>query len=295
MTSGNATRLGAIAAMLAALLTQVACAGDENALGSGVGVDQTTQALTSGQLRSANGTYGAACRSHAGASWSVEIAVGAPLDNAPLAVVLNDVACVLTLTSLHTDAGIVAAAPAMVLTTSYHVTPSSFGTFYANAKLSAVTYDADFVLTILFSNDPALAVADNTASLIEVHATAVAAGDVQAPNYTLSVAGLIVRTDVGDVVQTVTGTANLTAGTVPVLGQQYVVVNAAGLLTYAAIDAAFIAGTKAPLVLAIPAVDFTLVGADLTAGTTVRTLIVANTVTGVASYEAFAITFHPAP
>jgi hypothetical protein len=298
MTLANVKYLGFISALLAGLLTQVACGSEQaasggTARGEAVSINHSTQALTIGELASVNGTYGALCTDRTG-SWSVEIAAAAPLDNAALSVVLNDAACVLTVTSLHTTAGIIAAVPAVVLTTSFKPTASTFGSpveFYANAKLSAVTFASNFVLTILFSNDPALAAADNTALFDVVVATATA-GAVDAPDYTLAADGLLVRTDVNDVVQSVTGTAGLTAGSMP--GQSYVVVAAADLDTYAKLDAAFIAGTAAPLVLAIPAADFTLVGADLTTPQ-VRTLIVANIVNAVASYEAFQITFHPAP
>ena len=287
-------RCGLLSASLAVSLTQAACTSGESALGDAVGVDQTTQALTIGELDAVNGTYGAGCTDRTGA-WSTKIAVGAALSNPALSVVLNDAACVLTVTSLQTTvSGVLAAVPPIVLTTSFNAAASTFGSpveFYANAKLSAATFASAFVVTILFSDDPALAVADNTASFDVVVATATAGG-VDAPDDTLEVAGLLVHTDVNDIVQSVTGSAALTAGVVP--GQRYVVVSAAGLDTYAELDAAFIAGTDAALALAIPAADFTLVGEDLTTPK-VRTLIVANSLSGVTSYEAFEITFHPAP
>ena len=116
--------------------------------------------------------------------------------------------------------GIIAATPAILLTTSYQATPSAFvGTvdFYANAKLSAVTFAGNFVLTIPFSDDPKLATADNFARFSVVVATVTAAA-VPAPDYTLDVNGLLVLTDIDDVVQSVSGTAGLTAG--GVAGQQ---------------------------------------------------------------------------
>jgi hypothetical protein len=282
---------------LLAALVMVGCSGDDSVGASAVGVDHTTQALLSGDLESVNGTYGAACRDRvAGSTWSVEIATGATLDYLPLSVVLNDTACVLTLTSLHTTAGIITAVPAFALTTTYQAAASSFGSpieFYANARLSAVSFAADFVITILYSDDPAFADDDNTASLAVVYATATA-GAVPAPDYTLEADGLLVSTDVNDVVQSVAGTADLTDGPVPVLGQLYVVVDAAGLSTYADIDAAFLAATPAAIVAGLPAAAFTLVGADLTVPK-VRTVIIANTDSGVRSYESIEITFNPAP
>jgi hypothetical protein len=130
-----------------------------------------------------------------------------------------------------------------------------------------------------------------TTANIDVSVTTTTAQSVLAPDYLLSAGGLLVLTGIDGVVSSATGEAVLTAG--GVTGQGYVVVEAGGLDTYAEIDAAFAAGTKHALVLEIPAADFTLVGTDLTA-TQVRTLIIANTQDGVASYEAFAITFRPA-
>lgn len=294
MTFTSPKYLGSIGILLGALLMQVGCAGEEAAFGRAIALDKTTQALISAELDSVNGTYGGSCRNRSG-SWSIEISPGATLQNPALSVVLNDAACVLTMTSLNTDGGFAAAVPAITLTDSYSATASAFGTpveFYANAKLSAVTFANDFVLTLPFSDDPALAARDNYAAFSVVVATA-AAESVDAPNFALDVAGLLVWTDVNDVVQSVTGTADLAAGSVT--GQRYVVVNAAGLDTYAKLDAAYSAGTDAALTLAIPTGDFTLVGADLTGSTTVRTLIIANILDGVAAYQAFAITFHPAP
>jgi hypothetical protein len=130
-----------------------------------------------------------------------------------------------------------------------------------------------------------------TTSNIDVYVTATGAQSVPAPDYLLSVGGLMVLTGVDGVVSSAAGAAVLTAG--DVTGQWYVVAKAGGLGTYAAIDAAFAAGTRKELVLAIPAADFMLVGTDLTA-TQVRTLIIANAQNGVTSYEAFTITFYPA-
>jgi len=299
MRDANLKNLGPIGVLWIALLTQAACGSQESATASAVAVDRTTQALTIGQLASVNGTYGALCRARAGA-WSVAIATGATLDHTALSVVLNDSACVLTMTSLHTDTGDILAMPAIMLTASYQATPSAFGSpaaFYANAKLNAVNFAANFQVNIIFSNDSSLATMDNIASLATVVATATAAGSVPAPNYTLDVSGLSVITDASNIVQTVSGAAILTTGSVP--GQQYLVVSAVGPLgpypyTYAAIDTAFKAGTPTSISSTILAAQFVLVGGDLTTPQ-VRTVIVANAASGFVSYEAFKITFHPDP
>ena len=130
-----------------------------------------------------------------------------------------------------------------------------------------------------------------TSANIEVDVAAATSSAVPAPDYLLAVGGLIVRTDANDIVQSATGAAALTAGGVS--GQRRVVVDAAGLRTYAELDGAYVAGAEAALTTSIAAVDFALVGADLSA-TQVRTLIIANIAGGVRSYQAFQITFHPA-
>jgi hypothetical protein len=267
--------------------------GEETVQAEALATNHTTQALTSGELDSVNGTY-TGCTNRTG-SWSLEIAGGAALDNPVLSVILNDTACGLSMTELHTTAGVIAADPGpLALTTSYAGAPPSFAVpieFYANARLSAVDFAGDFVLSILYSDDPSLAAASNTASF-QVAQSSATAQAVPAPDYTIDAAGLVLLTDVNNIIQSATGGADLIDGAV--LGQTYVVVNAQGLSTYADLDSAYLGGTPAAVTATIPAVDFALVGSDLTTAQ-VRTLIIANISSGVASYEAFAITFNAAP
>jgi len=290
MTSGNHCWLVAISVLAACSSSS----GDPAAHGKVVLVDRGSQALLASQLLSVNGTYGAGCRERTG-DWSAAIAIGATRDFDELSVVLNDTTCVLTLTELHTmGGGRIVAAPAITLTTSYQATPSSFLVpveFYANARLSAVDFASDFVLNILYSDDPRLAAADVVASFA-VAESSVTAAAVPAPNYTLDVTGLSVLTDVNDIIQSVTGSIGLTAGSVT--GQRYVVLNGSGLILYEDVDAAYLAAASSALMGSIPAADFaaSLLTVDLTGAPTVRTLIIANTVEGVASYQVFAITFH---
>jgi Big-like domain-containing protein len=125
---------------------------------------------------------------------------------------------------------------------------------------------------------------------------------VPVPDYTLSVAGLELLTDANDVVQSATGTAVLTAGSVT--GQAYALSMAVELSAYSVIEAeyavlphqALVERSPAthPATLALPAVDFLLDQADLTTPR-VRTLIVSNSRSGVRSYQLFAITFNAAP
>ena len=280
-----------------ALVNQSGCASDDSVQGNIVATNNTTQSLTSGDLDSVNGTYGAGCRNRSSGNWSVAIAGGAELDNAPLTVVLKNTACVLTVTELHTEAGVVLANPAIELSTSYQADPSAFGdpltVFYANARLTSVSFAGDFVIEMIYSDDPSLATGNNTAQFEVVESTATAES-IPAPDYALDVATLGVLTDIDDVVVSVSGTAGLSEGSgTGQTGETYVVVNATGLTTYAAIDAAYTGATGAAIDTTVPADDFALVGDDLTVSK-VRTLIIAHTVDGVRSYQRFQVTFHKA-
>jgi hypothetical protein len=130
-----------------------------------------------------------------------------------------------------------------------------------------------------------------TTANIEVEVSATTAESVPAPDYELSVAGIIVLTDAHNIVQSASGAVTLTAGTVT--GQRYVVVEAAGLSTYAEMDGAYLAGADEAITAGIEAGRFALVGADLSIAQ-IRTLIIANISNGVRSYQSFEITFHPA-
>jgi hypothetical protein len=291
--SFHTNSLASLSTIIAALcIVQPGC-NQDIAEGSAEAINQTTQALTAGEIESVNGTYGAGCTDRTG-DWSVAIGVAAVLDNPELSVVLNDSGCVLTMTELHTTAGIIAADPPIDLDNSYATAASSFADpveFYANAKLSSVLFASDFSITVLYSDDASLATDSNTASFAVVESTATAE-NVPAPDYSLSVEGISLTTDAADVVQSATGNASLTEG--DVVGQRYVLVQGSGLDTYAEIDEAYIAGTDAAITASIAASAFELVGDDLTTPQ-VQTLILANIADGVRSYQVFAITFNPAP
>jgi hypothetical protein len=278
------------AALAGVLLLQPACWSEsDEAQGSGVVINHATQALLGADLDSVDGTYGEACTDRAGA-WSIDLGGGGLL-NAPLSVGQYNTACALTMTQLHTTAGILTAVPAIPLTTTYPTSASSFGSpiqFYASARLSSLTFAGDFVVTIPYSDSSNLASGDDMTSYDVVESSATAES-VSAPDYTIEAAGLALLTDPDDVVVSATGSAALT--TVSVTGQTYVILEATGLITYAAIDTAYLAGTPAAVTATIPAASFVLLGDDLTTDQG-RTLIMANTLSGVRSYQAFQITFH---
>jgi hypothetical protein len=143
--------------------------GGENAVSpsSVLVTDRSTHALTSGQLLTANGTYGAGCTSRTGA-WSVRIEPGATLDHAPLSVVKGNTACVLTLTGLIDDVDYTAS-PTIDLSDAFAVAASSFAFeadplgFYANAQLSSITFASNFVLEIQYAYDLNALTAANSA------------------------------------------------------------------------------------------------------------------------------------
>jgi hypothetical protein len=277
-----------------ALLLQPACVSDDVVHARAKVVDRTTEGLLIAEILSINGSY-STCTDRTG-NWSQGVAMGATLGNPELSVVMNDDGCELTLTEMVTTGNVVIGAdPPIVLDTTYELVASEFGMpveFYGNARLSAIDYAADFVLTFLYSDDSNFAVAMNTAQ-VALAESSVTAQSVDAPDYTLDIAMLILMTDVDDAIVSVTGQAGLTVGNVT--GQRYVLldVDNLGAADYDEVEAAFIGGTDLALPASIPAMDFqSLVGESL-AGvlTEVRTLIISNTVSGVTSYQVYTITF----
>ncbi len=279
---------GFIGAVAGSLLTQVACSSGGSVGGELVAVDRS-QALTLGEIETVDGTYGAGCDGRSGA-WSMSI-----LDtgtNPELTVALNDSDCVLTLTTINTGDGSFSAVPSIAMDTNPSA-PSAFGSpvqFYAVASVSTLDFDEDFVVTVLYSDDAALLSESNTAGFAVV-ASSFAEGSVPAPDYTLSVDDIELLTDAGDIVVSGMGSAVFTEGDVGSIA--YVIVAGGGLETYAALETAYEAGMEVPMTGTILWSDFGLLGADLTTPL-VRTVIVANSDSGVTSYEAFEITFNPA-
>lgn len=294
--------LTAIAFAFAAILAAGGCAQDEASVGgSGMAIEQSSSALTIGTLQWANGTYGAGCVTRSG-SWSLRISGSATMDNPALSVVQGNAACVLTLTQLVADQTYIGT-PAIALGTSLAGSASAFApnasplAFYANAALSSASFNADFTVTVLYSDDANLKTGAVTSGYASVAATSSATG-INAPNYTISLGSLTVQVDVNYVVQSATGTANLTDGTVT--GTTYFVDQ--GTLgaspTFAELDAAYNAASPAPTSISganpqVAASAFGLVGVNLSS-TAYRTIVIRRLVTTVPSYETFRIAFsHP--
>lgn len=263
-------------------------------------LDRSSSALAAGTITSINGTYGSACGGHNANgldTWS--LAAGATT----LAVAKNDTDCVLTIANIVTAGATYAGTPAIALDTSnaWEATPSVFAadgeaSFYANAKISALTFSANFGITLLVSDTQAAASSNKAAAFGTVNGS-VTSSTVPAPDYTISMSGMDIEKDADAVVVAATGFAQL--GEEAVAGQDYAV--HLGSLTSAStiqeMSAAFAGatstGTLASLTtLQVPASMFELVGLDLDTST-VRTVIVRNLVDGVPSYQLFTITFTP--
>lgn len=262
---------------------------DEDVRGRAVVIDRRTDALLAPDLKSINGTY-EGCTARSG-NWSLPIAGGVPLDYPELTVVREDSACMLRVTELRTTEGVLAANPSFFLDTSYQSSASSFGSpiqFYANAMASSLGFFADFTVTVLYSDDPALAVGGKTADYA-VHGASASALSVPAPNYSLYLDGIHLEVDAHNRVVDTWGSADLYASGVH--ASEYVVVRASGLNTYAQLDAAFNDAAPDGFWGSVDVYRFDLLGEDLTHGL-VRTLILANIENGVRAYQAFEITFN---
>jgi hypothetical protein len=228
------------------------------------------------------------------------------MDNPALSVVKNNTACVLTLTSLVTNEDTkttYTASPAIVLSASYAGSASSFASgasiaFYGNAMISPADFSSSFTMTILYSDDPSLA----TGALTGGYATVTASSSTQsiaAPDYTLDLTtgALTASVDNAFIVQSVSGTAILDAGSVT--GNSYYVNQ--GTLpaspTFAQLDTAYQGASPTAISgggnVTIAASTFGLSSVNLSS-TVYRTVVIQRLVSGVASYQTFRIGFsHP--
>lgn len=155
----------ACAPLLAAVVLQLACGGEELTHGKVLLMGPTTQGLASAALESVNGSYGGGCQGRSGA-WSIEVETDAVLDEDELSVIQGNAACVLTLVSLHTTGGVLTAVPPIVLSAAFALDASAFGVplaFYAVALLDDPSFAGDFELTVLYSDDATVDAAINTA------------------------------------------------------------------------------------------------------------------------------------
>jgi hypothetical protein len=298
-------RINAVLTITLAIATSVAaggCSEEQTSVGAtGQAVEQSTAALSVGAMEWANGTYGAGCVARSG-GWSLRISGSATMDSPALSVVKNNTACALTLTSIVADQTYIGA-PAITLGTSLAGSASSFApssgplAFYANAVLSSASFASDFVVTILYSDDPNLKTGSVTSGYAVVAATSTAT-DINSPDYTINLGSFVVQVDVNYIVQSASGTANLIDGSIA--GTSYFVDQ--GTLgaspTFAQLDTAYNAASPAPTSITganpqVAASAFGLSGVDLTSAAH-RTIVIQRVVSGVPSYETFRVAFsHP--
>lgn len=268
-------------------------------------VDKASKALTTSTVRAIKGTYGGGCINRSG-SWALGLNGFSPSESA-LSVVKNNSACSLSVSEIH--AGTLAA-PEMyamtgpvTLSASYQPEGQSFmldGTgdtvFYANFRIQPnLSFSTDFTLQMVYSDD-ATEVTANKSAQYAVQTSSASESNVPPPDYTVSLTGLTIQTDAEDVVQSASGSAQLTD--VSVNGEKYVIDldTLSAMPTFAEIDAIFSGGTQHDLTginPTIPAADFSLGGIDLTMAKK-RNIIIANIVNGTRAYQIFRITFnHP--
>jgi hypothetical protein len=276
--------------------------GEHSVQAEGQVIEQSSAALSIGSMQWANGTYGAGCVARSG-GWSLRISGSATMDDPALSVVKNNTACALTLTSIEADQSYTGT-PAIILGTSLAGSASSFAptsggalAFYANAVLSSASFASDFVVTILYSDDPNLKTGSVTSGYAVVAATSTAT-DINSPDYTINLASFVVQVDVNYIVQSASGTANLIDGSIA--GTSYFVDQ--GTLgaspTFEELDTAYNAASPAPTSITgadpqVAAAAFGLVGVDLSSPAH-GTIVIRRLVSGVPSYETFRIAFsHP--
>lgn len=268
-------------------------------------IDKVSHALTTSTVRAIKGSYGAGCIQRTG-TWALGLNGYSPSEGA-LSVVKNNADCVLSVTEVH--AGTLAspvmysmAAP-LSLDSAFASNGAAFlldgqgdAVFYANFRIQPdLTFNTNFSLEMVYSDDSTEVTAQKSAAYAVQSSTA-SSSNVAPPDYLISLSGITLQVDAGDVVQTASGSASLTEGMV--LGEQYVIDQdtLGATPTFAEIDALFTAGTKGTLTPgspAIPAADFALGGVDLTAAKK-RNVIIANVENGTRSYQIFRVTFnHP--
>jgi hypothetical protein len=288
----NLRALTSLSFLAIAATSVVACSspsGEESVEPHVATINRTHQALSTGALKWANGTY-TGCQNRSG-SWSARISGSGSMTNGALSVVKDDTNCVLTLTSLEADATY-DGDPSIAMGVDYALAGSAFSTgggavaFYANADLSSVSFAGNFGMTILFSDD----LADTSPT---VHATYAAVtstateSQVAAPSYALDFSGLTLQTNESHVVQSATGTVATTA--TGQTGESYVISESTTLgSAFADIDAEYALGTPAAVDASIAISAFDLGGKTLPA---LRNLIILHTESGVSAYEVIRITF----
>ena len=308
ISKGNAFSLVSVLSALSAIGLAAGCTAspDESVDPRLDVINQTRSALSSASITSITGTYGANCDGRNGAgtdTWTLSVAGGPASDE--LSVRKNDSDCVLTLANVITADGTYVGAPSIALNTTdtYKGSASAFAlagqpiAFYGNAKISALTFATNFTLSLLVSDTPNASDEGTKSASFATQSATLASGTVPASDYTVSLSSFGVSKDVNDVVQSVSGYAQLAEGSIT--GQDYAIYEGTldGSSTVEEVDTAFANASATGLLsaltsLELPASDFGLVSVDLDTSPT-RTIVIRNTDEGVYSYQLMLITFIP--
>jgi hypothetical protein len=269
-------------------------------------VNRTKSALSSDAITSISGTYGASCDGRSGAgtdTWTVSASGGPAGDE--LSVRKNDSDCVLSVTDIVTADGAFIGDPAIAMSTAntWAASASAFAlsagplAFYGNAKISALSFAADFTISVLVSDAPNASDEGDKGASFATQSASLSPGTVPASDYAVSFASFNVVKDVDNVVQSVSGYAQLTEGSF--VGQDYAVYEGAlsGSSTLTEVETAWSGAITTGLLpelttLQLPATGFGLSAVDLD-GNPQRTVIIRNTDHGVSSYQLLLITFTP--
>ena len=295
------TTRAALALVLAAALPLGAgCGGADDLSPHVLLINHTTAPLALGTLNALNGTYGSGCIGHSGA-WSSPIGgFAGSMDNAPLSVVKGNSACSLTLSSVLIGSLKYVPASTVTLTDSFAVSAVAFTqdmmtavAFYGNLKLSDAAFASSFAISLLFSDDAALASAGSAQSTYKYNSITSSQSSVVPTDYMVDGTSVAVQSDANKTISDVAGSINLTDGTVP--GQKYVISSAAlgSSPSFDTIDAAYLAGTAVTISSqnpSIDAADLGLVGVSLASGDITREVIVAHIVNGIRAYQVITLT-----
>lgn len=257
-------------------------------------IDKTSQAIMLQTPKWVNGTYGAECMGRSGA-WSARISGSGSMTNPSLSVIMNDSACVLSITSLVLldDYTYDAAAP-LALAGDFAETGTSFAraslpvAFQANAKISEPSFGDYFRITISLSDPPRLTTGSTAPTYATVGVWSPIASNVTAPDYGVDLGDLMIQKDAQNEIVDVSGALYLSAGART--GEHWVVSTDPSLgTTFGDVDAAYQAGTPQPLEDDyITAGALSLGGASLP---TTRSVIIAHIEDGVAAYQVIQLSF----
>jgi len=266
--------------------------------------DRVSNALTVTSVLAIEGSYGSACTERAG-DWVIPFNGYQPgTGETPLTVVLNDVACTLSVTAVKVgpldsvrrfegDTPVLLSAAFPAAGVSFADDGGGTIAFFSTFRVTPdVSFGTNFIVEMIFSDDINQTDLDLNPTFV-VSSSSGTVANVPAPNGTLSLAGLRVAVDANDIVVLSTGTAVLTQGTQA--GESLVVdLGTLGAQPdFGALDVAFhLLGEPTPVVSATQSIDalaFSLVGLDITTPQQ-RSVIVAHSEQGVTSYQVFVIT-----